>query len=153
MTHVTVTEHESVTVAMSAGCARALSGHPLAGLTVTPGDRDGEWNVRASSRVGVVTVGDVTLTIRPKIPIESALALMVDTPASEQWLDDDSDLDPGADLLRLAVHVFARELDRAIARGVCRDYVEEREELVGVRGRIDIGQLAVVPTEVPNAPG
>ena len=145
MTHLTVAEHESVTVTMSAACARALSSHPLAGLTVTPGGHDGDWNVRASSRVGVVTAGDVTLAIRPKIPIESALALMVDTPASEQWLDDDSDLAPSTDLLRLVVHAFARELDRAIARGVCRDYVEERDELVGVRGRIDIGQLARRP--------
>lgn len=145
MIEATVTEYESVSLAMPAASARALAGHPLAGLTVTPGEHDGIWNVRASSLVGVISAGEVRLAIRPKVPIESALALMIDAPAGERWLDEDVSLGESTDLLRLVVHAFATSLDRAMARGLCREYVERREEVVGVRGRIDMARVARRP--------
>lgn len=145
MIEATVTEYESVSLAMSAASARALARHPAAGLTVTPGEHEGLWNVRASSRVGVITAGEVRLAIRPKVPIASALALMIDAPPGEQWLDEDAPLDKATDLLRLVVHAFAVSLDRAMARGLCREYIEQRDELIGVRGRIDMARIARRP--------
>ena len=145
MIEATVTEYESVSLAMSAASARALARHPAAGLTVTPGEHEGLWNVRASSRVGVITAGEVRLAIRPKVPIASALALMIDAPPGEQWLDEDAPLDEATDLLRLVVHAFAVSLDRAMARGLCREYIEQRDELIGVRGRIDMARIARRP--------
>jgi len=141
----TVTEYESVSLAMPAASARALARHPAAGLTVTPGEHEGLWNVRASSRVGVITAGEVRLAIRPKVPIASALALMIDAPPGEKWLDEDAPLDEATDLLRLVVHAFAVSLDRAMARGLCREYIEQRDELIGVRGRIDMARIARRP--------
>lgn len=145
MIEVAVPEHESVSLAIPAASARALARHPLAGLTVTPGDADGVWNVRASSRVGVIAAGGVRVVIRPKVPITSALALMIDAPPSEKWLEEDVPLDESTDLLRLVVHAFVTSLDRAMARGLCREYVERREALIGVRGRIEIARLARRP--------
>ena len=145
MIEATVTEYESVSLAMPAASARALARHPAAGLTVTPGEHEGLWNVRASSRVGVITAGEVRLAIRPKVPIASALALMIDAPPGEKWLDEDAPLDEATDLLRLVVHAFAVSLDRAMARGLCREYIEQRDELIGVRGRIDMARIARRP--------
>ena len=145
MIEATVTEYESVSLAMPAASARALARHPAAGLTVTPGEHEGLWNVRASSRVGVITAGEVRLAIRPKVPIASALALMIDAPPGEQWLDEDAPLDEATDLLRLVVHAFAVSLDRAMARGLCRAYIEQRDDLIGVRGRIDMARIARRP--------
>ena len=145
MIEATVTEYESVSLAMPAASARALAHHPAAGLTVAPGEHEGLWNVRASSRVGVITAGEVRLSIRPKVPIASALALMIDAPPGEKWLDEDAPLDEATDLLRLVVHAFAVSLDRAMARGLCREYIEQRDELIGVRGRIDMARIARRP--------
>ena len=152
MIEATITEYETVSLAMPAASARALAGHPYAGLTVTPGERDGVWDVRASSRVGVISAGGVRLSVRPKVPIASALALMIDAPPDERWLDEDVPLDESSDLLRLVVHAFAVAIDRGMARGLCREYVEQHEELIGVRGRIDTARIARRPLASAGLP-
>lgn len=152
MSVVTLREHERRELPMSPRAARALATHPLAGITVSPTAREGVWGMRAGSMVGVVAAGDTTVVIEPKIPMESVLTLMAATPPSERWLSDEAGLGEAPDLLRIVVHAYTVALDRALSRGMRRDYREEREELVGLRGRIDIARISRRPfpsTRIP----
>ena len=54
-------------VRLTADEADALRGAELANLSRTPGSTD--WDVAAGKKVGVVTVGDLQITIKPKVPI------------------------------------------------------------------------------------
>ena len=152
MTVVALREWEMRTLPMSLRAARTLAAHPVAGVTVTPAPEDGHWRVRASSMVGVVAAGDTTVVIEPKIPMESVLTLMAATPPSEKWLTEEAGLGEAPDLLRVVVHAYVTALDRALSRGMRREYREEREDLVGIRGRIDIATLSrrpFVSTRIP----
>jgi 5-methylcytosine-specific restriction enzyme subunit McrC len=152
MSVVALREHESRVVALSTRAARALATHPVASISVSPTPDDGMWTVRAGSMVGVVAAGDTTVVIEPKIPMESVLVLMAATPPSEKWLTDEAGLGESPDLLRLVVHAYATALDRALSRGMRREYREQREELVGLRGRIDIATISRRPfasTRIP----
>ena len=152
MTVLTLREHESQLVTLPLHEARILANHPVAGIEVAPAGADGVWKVHASSMVGVIAAGDTTVVIEPKIPMESVLTLMAATPPSEKWLTEEAGLGESPDLLRVVVHAYVTALDRALSRGMRREYREEREELVGIRGRIDIASISRRPfasTRIP----
>lgn len=126
-TPVTVTHDE----------ARLLGNAPKAQLTVTPGDQ-GQWIVTPSSMVGVVTAGDVQVHVRPKIGIRNVLRLLDGSATSARWLEEEFSFSSESDLLTAIIEVFTRALDRALAQGLRRDYLVVEEDLVAVRGRIDM---------------
>ena len=152
MSVITLREWTTTTIPLTSRTARALAAHPDARITVAPAADEGAWEVRASSMVGVIAAGDTTVVIEPKIPMESVLTLMAATPPSEKWLTEEAGLGESPDLLRVVVHAYITALDRALSRGMRREYREEREELVGIRGRIDIASISRRPfasTRIP----
>ncbi len=152
MIEITITEYDTVVAALPDATARALQAHPVAGLSVSPAAAEGTWTLRASSMVGVVQIGDVVVTVLPKIPIDTVVGLLMSTPPLERVVDSDAPVGQTPDLLRLIVHAFAHSLERALARGLRREYQVEHELLAGVRGRIDIATLARRPFATGRIP-
>jgi len=100
--------------------------------------------LRSTSFVGTITVGNLRITITPKIKGMPLLTLLryaygfrnlkLFTP-SPYSLGDPS-------LQELLIHQLVSEAEEIIARGVYRRYVDSHEELQSPRGRIDFGEMA-----------
>lgn len=103
-------------------------------VTVAPvGDH--RWLVSGTGKVGVATVSDMTVRIRPKLEIRRIFFLLGFGRRFE-WRDDLVHYDTTADLVHVLAEAFVRQADRALGRGVIQGYVERDDELAVVRGRL-----------------
>lgn len=143
MTDVVLTEYRESDQELDAVTARAIAGLRDAGMTVSPG-ADG-WRLVASSMVGAANVGDTRLVIRPKIPMHNALMVLGAAPDQVRWRTEHVDFATTNDIVVGMVMAFRRGLDRALARGLRRDYRTEEERLQSIRGRIDIAEVVRRP--------
>ena len=106
-------------------------------LSITPivGESD-RYVLKPSSTVGAVEIGDLSVLIRPKIPIPQLLSLacyaMSKFKPQREMFDYPSEY-ALPDVLALALAASAR---RAFARGLLHGYRTEEEALHTVRGRI-----------------
>jgi 5-methylcytosine-specific restriction enzyme subunit McrC len=101
-------------------------------------------SLRATSYVGRVRLGELQITIRPKIPLMCLLRLfqyayglrrlklfsLVGYSAEPQTLQD------------LLIHQLAAEASELLSRGLHRRYVRRDQQLSSPRGRIDISRIA-----------
>ena len=108
-------------------------------LTIEPSNDDnGGYIITASSTVGAVEIGDLSVLIRPKIGIPQLLSLAcyasnlikLQVDREFHFADDPASL---PDVLALLLLTAAR---RAFSRGLLRGYRVEEEALNTVRGRI-----------------
>ena len=103
--------------------------------------------VRAMSFVGRLTLGEVTITVRPKLPGAPFLNLLryayglrrldLYKPVgygTEKWTFQD-----------LIVQQLAAEVTELLTRGVHREYERAQGELTNPRGRIDFHRLVAMP--------
>jgi len=126
-----------------------VKGH---GEKIAPGSDRDQWILTPSSVVGVVTLDEVQLVIQPKIGVRNLLFLMdVDT-RKERWNTELFEFEQDPDLLVAMVRLFIRMMERALAQGLRRDYRIEQEDLLAIRGRIDISQLAKRPRPMTSVP-
>jgi 5-methylcytosine-specific restriction enzyme subunit McrC len=100
-------------------------------------------SLRATSYVGRVSLGDLQITIRPKIPLMCLLRLfqyayglrhlklfsLVGYSAEPQTFQD------------LLIHQLAAEASELLSRGLHRRYVRRDQQLSSPRGRIDIPRI------------
>ena len=106
-------------------------------LSITPlvGEAD-RYVLKPGSTVGAVEIGDLSVLIRPKIPIPQLLSLACYAMSKFKPRQEMFDF-PGEyalpDVLALALVSTAR---RAFARGLLHGYLTEEEALHTVRGRI-----------------
>lgn len=120
-------------------------------LAVSPTDDPSRWSVKANSFVGTVVTPDCRVLIRPKATDANLFHLLEAdgepiTPGAELF-----DYQAG-DLVPAFATFYVRHLERALSRGLRRAYVEEEEQLFGIRGRVDLrGQLASRGLSVPVA--
>ena len=100
-------------------------------------DMRAAYVLKPSSTVGAVEIGDLSVLIRPKIPIPQLLSLacyaMGVFKTQETRLFDFKEEEALPDTLALALVSTAR---RAFARGLLHGYRTEEEALYTVRGRI-----------------
>ena len=100
-------------------------------------DRQAAYILKPGSTVGAVEIGDLSVLIRPKIPIPQLLSLacyaMGVFKRQETRLFDFKEEEALPDTLALALVSTAR---RAFARGLLHGYRTEEEALHTVRGRI-----------------
>lgn len=107
-------------------------------LAILPGDAADRWRVKASSYVGTVVTPDVQILIVPKVPTANLFHLLE---ASGRSLDVGAeifDYERTNDLVPSFATFFARHLERALGRGIPRDYRESEERLAGIRGRVSL---------------
>lgn len=108
-------------------------------LALAPGEQPGRYDLIASSYVGVITLGERSVVIRPKIPIPRLLFLLAYRLDPRRWQHTPFDFTEQASLLEAIIPAFVAHMWRAVGRGLLQGYRVEEETLATVRGRIRIG--------------
>jgi 5-methylcytosine-specific restriction enzyme subunit McrC len=103
----------------------------LTGHRVAP-DR---WEIAPGTKVGVARAGDVTVWIKPKMPIDRILFLLGHA-RDPGWRMDDVELAPVDDLLPALADAFAAQAEKAVEQGLLQSYVEVDDQLTVLRGRL-----------------
>jgi 5-methylcytosine-specific restriction enzyme subunit McrC len=145
MRHLTLTEGTpAVPWDLSSEEAEALAVTELAVVTRTPGAAS--WEVAAGSKVGVARVGDLQVTVRPKIPIDRLVFMMGYAQKPKFWREHSVLLEPERDLADALAESFRRLATRGLEQGLLHGYLEVDATLPVVRGRIRVGdQIARRP--------
>ena len=106
-------------------------------ISVSPSvDREGAHLLRPSSWVGAVNIGDRSVIVRPKIPVDRVMFLMTYALDPRHWRNEAIDLTPDSDVLEAVALAFSLRTQRAIHRGLLRGYRREEDALNTVRGQI-----------------
>lgn len=133
--HLELTEGApSVLLPLTAVEAEAINRMELA-VAVRTADA-GVWEVTVSGKVGVARIGNLQLTVRPKIGIDRLIFLMGYAQSPSFWRDTDVDLDPEQDLFSAVADAFARLATRALDQGLLHGYRTTDDTLPVLRGRM-----------------
>lgn len=139
-THITLAEYERRAVPLTEAEARALASAGRDRLRVRATGNQGEYEVEATQHVGTIVVGDLSVLIRPKVPLENVFLLL--EAGEPDWRDEDYSWETAGGLLPAFAAFFARTAERVLAAGVHRAYRAEEERLPAIRGRVDfVAQL------------
>ncbi|MCA1671306.1 MAG: McrC family protein [Actinobacteria bacterium] len=95
----------------------------------------GLWQISPATKVGVVTIGEVTIWIRPKVDIARILFLM-GFARDPGWRTDAVDLKLVHDLVPALARAFADQTERALDQGLLQGYIEVEDSLPVLRGRL-----------------
>ena len=114
-----------------------FAGLAAAGIEVTPSSSAGaSYLLRPSSRIGAVSVGGLSIVVRPKIPIDRVMFLVAYALDPRDWRKYPFDFSPDTDVLESIIPAFTHHTRQAIRRGLLQGYRHEEEALHTVRGRI-----------------
>ena len=106
------------------------------GVTVTPTvGRPDCYDLTARSIVGAVDLDDLSICIRPKLPVGRLVALMAYA-ADAVHLTESFDFREHSELVEAVAAALAHEARRAFRRGLLHGYRATEEALPTVRGRI-----------------
>ena len=107
---------------------------------VTPcPDMERGYFLKASSYVGAVNIGDLAITVRPKVPIDRVMFLITYAMDPRHWRRNSFQLEQADDLIEAVVLAFTHRTRQAIHRGLLRGYRSEEDALYEVRGQIRFG--------------
>ena len=143
-------EWETRDVRLDDADVTALISHPQHPAAVEPSPARGFWRLRAQAKVGAVRFEGFDLIVRPKAGLQNVFYLMGIERPRDWWSNDEVDLLVHHDLFAGIARLLAHTIERAIGRGVQHGYVERREPLVALRGRVDLREQLRHPyTPVP----
>jgi 5-methylcytosine-specific restriction enzyme subunit McrC len=143
-------EWETREVRLDDADVTALIAHPQHPAVVEPSPTRGFWRLRAQAKVGAVRFEGFDLIVRPKAGLQTVFYLMGIERPRDWWSNDEVDLLVHHDLFAGIARLLAHTIERAIGRGVQHGYVERRERLVALRGRVDLREQLRRPcTPVP----
>lgn len=108
---------------------------PSLAISPTPG-REGFYDLMPGSHIGALSLPDLTVEIRPKIPIDRLLFLVSYAMDPKAWRALPFDFTARASLVEAIVPSFVHQVSRAFRRGLLQGYRSEEDSLPGVRGRI-----------------
>ncbi len=133
-------EWETRDVRLDDADVTALISHPQKPAAVEPAPALGFWRLRAQAKVGAVRFGDFDLIIRPKAGLQNVFYLMGVERPRDWWGREEVDLLVDHDLFAGIARLLAYTVELAIGRGVQHGYVDRRERLVALRGRVDLAE-------------
>jgi 5-methylcytosine-specific restriction enzyme subunit McrC len=107
-------------------------------LSITAADTEDDWVIKAGSYVGTVTLGPIRILVRPKVSNANLFHLLEAGGNALEVRPEAFEYGRSGDLAPSFATFFARVAEIALARGLPRSYDERAEDLVGVRGRVDI---------------
>lgn len=105
-------------------------------VTATRGAVPGQWDIAPLTRVGVLRVGDLQVTVKPKVTISRLIFLLGFARDPSYWRDESVLLDGESDLVEALAHSFGRLARRALEQGVLKGYRTVDESSTVLRGRI-----------------
>jgi 5-methylcytosine-specific restriction enzyme subunit McrC len=130
----------------------ALVAHPQHPAVVEPSPSRGFWRLRAQAKVGAVRFEGFDLIVRPKAGLQNVFYLMGIERPRDWWSTEEVDLLVHHDLFAGIARLLAHTIERAIGRGVQHGYVERRQPLVALRGRVDLREQLRHPcTPIPTS--
>lgn len=137
MRRLTLTEGDpALPFSLTDAEAAALGSAELAIVSRTPGTAD--WTVAAGTKVGVARVGELQVSIRPKIAIDRLVFLMGYAAKPTFWRNHSVMLDAESDLPEALAQAFTRLASKAVEQGLLQGYKTVDESLAVVRGRIRV---------------
>ncbi|MEW6155337.1 MAG: restriction endonuclease [Actinomycetota bacterium] len=104
----------------------AVSAHRLGG---------GQWEVTATTKVGVASISGVTVWVRPKVDIHRLLFLL-GYAKDPGWRADTVAMAEVDDLVAALAQAFASQVERATEVGLLQGYTETDDSLMVLRGRL-----------------
>jgi 5-methylcytosine-specific restriction enzyme subunit McrC len=107
-------------------------------VSVSPTGEPDIWTIGAGSHVGTVVVPGFRLLIRPKVSTENLFHLLEAGGHTVPTRPEVFDYEARGDLVTAFATFFARTVERVLTAGIHRDYQEQPERLMGVRGRVDL---------------
>lgn len=131
-------EWETREVRLDDADVAVLIAHPQRPAVVEPSPSRGFWRLRAQAKVGAVRFEGFDLIVRPKAGLQTVFYLMGIERPRDWWSNDEVDLLVHHDLFAGIARLLAHTIERAIGRGVQHGYIERRERLVALRGRVDL---------------
>ena len=126
---------------------------PSLSIEPVPGTED-QYHLTPGSTIGALEVGNLSVSIRPKLPISRVLYLASHAMGEIDFRKERFDFEDSATLVEALVPMLATAAHRAFARGLLHGYRTEEESLHTVRGRIRINEQIrrrfgiAVPAEV-----
>lgn len=148
---VVLTEYACAPLQLTGDQARMLRRLARDKVTITPGDDETEWHVKASSYVGTIVTPDVRILITPKVDTANLFYLL-------EAGGDPVDIGPAVfdygttcDLIPSFATFYARHLEKALGRGIPHAYQDVRERVQGIRGRVDLpAQMRLAGLPIPT---
>jgi len=98
----------------------------------------GAARVTAGPFVGRLRLGRCDVVLRPKRPIASLLTLLAEVHELTHLVPELAGYTTTAEIVDLLVQIFLRQVDDLVRQGLKRTYVNRAEELVAIRGRLDV---------------
>ncbi|WP_116040793.1 McrC family protein [Amycolatopsis palatopharyngis] len=141
MTTVEIAEHGTPqSVPLDDVTGRALSNSGIIDAAADP-NATGRWRLRAKGKVGVANIQlpdghEVTLRIRPKIPIARLLFLLGYSRSPKGWRNEHVQVDEERELLPAFARLFALQAARALRQRLLKGYRDVEETVLVIRGRI-----------------
>lgn len=114
----------------------ALHATELAVVSRTPDQT--AWTVSAGSKVGVARIGDLQITVRPKVGIQRLIFLMGYARHPNFWRDHVVTLDAEDGLPDALAHAFSRFARSALDQGLLQGYRHVEDSLPVLRGRVRV---------------
>lgn len=149
-----VPQYGRIEVALNEARVRRLQERSGNALGVAMGAGAGRWTLSAAEFVGSLVVDDMRVLIRPKIPPENLFLLLEVGLPPDAWRREAFEYSVTGDLLPAVVSFLARTIETTLARGLLHSYQRVGEELVALRGRVDVaasfrqpGRVAPVPCD------
>jgi hypothetical protein len=102
------------------------------------------WQVRAKNIIGVIPLPGVTVRIASKLPVANLSAMIervYDLPSMALHTPE-VPLDDVDGLIDQLARMFATRVLERVRKGIYRAYLEEADDLLVVRGRIDVAASA-----------
>lgn len=115
---------------------------------------EAELHLTPGSVVGALEVGDLSVSIRPKLRVSRVLYLACYAMGHIKFREEMFDYRDAPTLVEALVPMFAAAARRAFSRGLLRGYRTEEDSLLTVRGRIRVDEQVrrrfgvTVPLEV-----
>ena len=106
-------------------------------IEAAPGESDA-YHLKPSSTVGALDIGDLSVSIQPKLPIGRVLYLASYAMGAVKFRDERFDFRAQPTLVEALVPALTRAAGRAFARGLLHGYRTEEDALQTVRGRIRV---------------
>ncbi len=113
-----------------------------AGLDVRLTSSQGFYEVRASHYVGTVVLPERAVYIRPKASVEH-LAFMLGFSPDLIMPMGAAPCGESQDVVTLMKHVYSIALAKAVKRGLLREYDDHEEDLVAIRGRVNVKDVVL----------
>ena len=124
-------------VALSPAEARQL--HETGIAAVSPGAELGTFDLRVGHSIGTIGFGGLHITIAPKLPVSRVMWMLMVGGLDPEWREDDVALDT-SDTVEALAHLYLRELDAVLRRGLVCGYHDVEQTDVVLRGRLRIGE-------------